>query len=101
MTITTGSRSTKLSKGVLKQVKQVEQILADAKSITCTAYTDTGSSDTSLTKSQAKAACAALKKDGFKGSLKSAGKGDADPVASNSSSKGRTENRRIVFTFKL
>jgi hypothetical protein len=101
MTIDTGSRSTKFSKGVSGGLRQVAQILADAKSITCTAYTDTGSGDKSLTKTQAKNACAALKKDGFKGKLKSVGKGDSDPVASNSSSKGRKENRRIVFTFTL
>jgi hypothetical protein len=96
-------RSTHLSKGLLRQIAKAEQIftLADAKSATCTAYSDKGTGDKPLTQAQAKAACDALTKDGFTGPVKSVGKGQAHPIAPNNTKKGRSLNRRLVILFKF
>lgn len=99
ITLPTGARSTKLSSSLLKQLDQVAALLKGAKSITCTAYTDTGKGDVALTRSQAKAACARLVKSGVKGKITSTGKGHAKSVASNRTRKGRVANRRVVITF--
>ncbi len=101
ITLPIGKRSPKLAKGLLGQLDHVAKLLAGAKSITCTAYSDKGKGDVSLTSSQAKAACTTLVNDGFKGKVKSVGKGHSNPVASNRSGRGRTENRRLVITFSF
>ena len=95
ITLPIDKRSGKLSNSLLDELGRVAKLLAGAKSITCTAYSDLGSGDVSLTKSQAKAACDRLVKDGFKGNVKSVGKGHANPIARPSSPK----NRRLVITF--
>jgi hypothetical protein len=99
ITLPLGTRSAKLSKGVLKDLDQVAKLITGAKTVTCTAYSDKGKHDDSVTYSQAKAACARLVKDGLKGKIRIVGKGHASPVASNKSKKGRAANRRVVVAF--
>lgn len=100
ITLPLAKRSSKLPKQVRNELGQVAKLLSGAKSITCTAYSDKGKGDVSLTKSEAKAACTLLVKDGFKGKVKSVGKGHAHPVAPNGSTKSPV-NRRLVITFSL
>jgi hypothetical protein len=70
-----------VSKSVQGELKQVAALLtgAGAKSATCTADTKKGrhkgKNDKRATKAEAKAACSALGKDGFKGKTSSSGKG--------------------------
>ena len=52
------------------------------------AYSDKGTGDVTLTKKQAKAACARLVKDGLKATIKTSGKGHAKPIASNKTQEG-------------
>jgi hypothetical protein len=101
ITLKLGTRSSHLSKTVGKELDQAAALLKSAKSITCTAYSDRGKRDVSVTKAQAKAACARMVKDGFKGKVTSVGAGHAKPVASNRTAKGRGANRRLVITFGL
>jgi CSLREA domain-containing protein len=97
ITLSLGKRSRKLSKGVLGELSQVAKLLSGARSITCTAYSDKGKGDASLTLAQAKAACSALTKDGFKGKVKAVGKGHSNAIAPVHSKK----NRRLVITFSF
>lgn len=101
VTLGLGTRSTRLATTVTKELDQLAKLIVDAKTITCTAYTDKGKGDVKLTKAQAKAACARLVKDGVKGTVTSSGKGHAKPVASGRTAKGRALNRRVVITFTL
>jgi hypothetical protein len=96
-TVPLQKRSSKLAGSVLANLREIAQLITGARSATCTAYSDRGRRDVSLTSAQAKAACAALKKDGFKGKLKSVGKGHAHLIASPHSSK----NRRLIISFKF
>jgi hypothetical protein len=98
-TLPIAKRSKKLSKGVNGELKQIAKLIAGAKTVTCTAYSDKGKHDKSLTKSQAKAACARLTKDGLKGKKRVVGRGHAKPVASNKTAKDRAKNRRLVISF--
>jgi len=97
ITLPIANRSDKLSQSTLSLLDQVAKLLASAKSITCTAYSDKGKNDLALTKAQAKAACDRLVKDGFKGKVTSVGKGHADLIAPPSSPR----NRRLVITFSF
>jgi hypothetical protein len=101
VTLGLGNRKAKLAGTVNKRVDQLAKLIPDAKTVTCTAYSDKGKGDVTLTKKQAKAACDRLVKDGIKATVKSSGKGHAKPVASNRTKKGRALNRRIVITFTL
>jgi hypothetical protein len=97
ITIALGSRSAKLSKAVLGQLNNLAKTLSGAKSITCTAYTNKGKQDVSVTKAQASAACNRLVKDGFNGTVKSVGGGHSHLIAPSGSSR----NRRLVISYKL
>jgi hypothetical protein len=99
ITLGLGSRSASLSKNVVSELNRVAKLLAGTKSFTCTAYSDKGKHDVSLTKSQAGAACTRLKKDGLSGKSRVVGRGHANPVASNQNRKGRAANRRLVISF--
>jgi CSLREA domain-containing protein len=101
VTVPLGKRSAKLSKSVTKELDQLAKLITAAKTVTCTAYSDKGKHDTSLTSSQAKAACARLRHDGLKGKFRIVGKGHANPVASNKTKKGRAANRRVVVSFSF
>jgi outer membrane protein OmpA-like peptidoglycan-associated protein len=101
VTLGLGKRSKKLPKTVTKELDQLAKLIAGAKTVTCTGYSDKGKGDVALTKSQAKAACSRLVKDGVKGKVTSTGKGHAKPVASNKTKKGRALNRRIIIKFTL
>ena len=101
ITLALGTRSTKLSKAVVAQLKQIAGLLVGAKTVRCTAYTNAGKGDVALTKTQARAACADLVKDGLKSKVVSVGKGHASPIASNRTHKGMTANRRLVITFSF
>lgn len=101
VTLPLGTRSTKLSKAVTKQLDQLAKLIPDAKTVTCTAYSDKGKGDVKLTKAQAKAACARLVKSGVKGKVTSTGKGHIKPVASTRTLAGRKANRRVVVRFTL
>lgn len=96
-------RSAKLSDAVRAEFAQVARLLTgvDAKSATCTAYTDKGKGDKALTKAQAKAACHTLKNDGFAGSVQSVGMGSSNPIAQNNNPQGRAKNRRLIITFTV
>jgi hypothetical protein len=65
--------------------RQVASLLTGAKSATCTAYSDRGKA---VSAAEAKAACAALKKDGFNGKLKAVAAGHKAP-------------NRLVITFRF
>ena len=97
ITLSLDKRSSKLSKGILGELSQVAKLLSGARSITCTAYSDKGKGDASLTLAQAKAACTALTKDGFKGKVKAVGKGHSNAIAPVHSKK----NRRLIITFSF
>jgi hypothetical protein len=99
ITLGLGKRSAKLSKNVVSQLNRVAKLLAGAKTVTCTAYSDNGKHDVTLTKSQASAACGRLKKDGLSGKSRVVGRGHAKPAASNQNHKGRAANRRLVISF--
>ncbi|MGH2869940.1 MAG: OmpA family protein, partial [Solirubrobacteraceae bacterium] len=66
---------------------------------TCTAYSDKGKHDGSLTQSEAGAVCARLKTDGLSGKSRIVGRGHAKSVATNRTRKGRAANRRVVISF--
>ena len=68
------------------QLQRVAQILSAAKSITCTAYSGSGSTAAEAS-SQAKKACTQITNDGYSGTVQSAGKADS--------------HRRLVITFKF
>ena len=101
VTLGLGKRTTKLPKTTQQRLDQLAKLIPDAKTVTCTAYSDKGKGDVALTKKQAKAACDRLVKDGIKAKVTSSGKGHAKPVASNKTKKGRALNRRITITFTL
>jgi CSLREA domain-containing protein len=102
VTLGLGTRHAKLAGTVNKRLDKLARLIPNAKTVTCTAYSDkrkTG--DVTLTRKQAKAACARLVKDGVKGKVTSTGKGHAKPVAPNKTKHGRALNRRIVIKFTL
>jgi hypothetical protein len=101
--LTIGTRAVKLPPWVLARIAKAEQIfmLAGAKSATCTAFTDQETGDETVTKAQAKAACHALRKDGFTGRVRSVGKGHSHAVAPNTTAKERAKNRRLIITFSF
>jgi outer membrane protein OmpA-like peptidoglycan-associated protein len=101
VTLGVGKRSTKLPKTLTKRIDDLAKRILDAKTVTCTAFSDKGTGDLALTKKQAKAACARLVKDGVKAKVTTSGKGHAKPVASNKTKRGRALNRRIVVKFTL
>ena len=101
VTLGLGKRTTKLPSTVNKRLDQLAKLIPDAKTVTCSAYSDKGTGDVGLTKKQAKAARARLVKDGLKATIKTSGKGHAKPIASNKTKKGRALNRRITITFTL
>jgi hypothetical protein len=101
VTLGLGKRATKLPKTVNKRIDELAKLIPDAKTVTCTAFSDKGKGDVTLTKKQATAACKRLVKDGVKGKVTSTGKGHAKPVASNKTKKGRALNRRLVIKFTL
>jgi hypothetical protein len=85
ITLPLAKRSKQLSKRVAGELRQVASLLRGAKSATCTAYSDRGKKVGAV---EAKAACAALKKDGFKGKSKAVGAGHKAP-------------NRLVITFRF
>jgi outer membrane protein OmpA-like peptidoglycan-associated protein len=102
VTLGLGKRRAKLPTTVNKRLDQLAKLIPDAKTVSCTAFSDkrkTG--DVALTRKQAKAACARLVKDGIKAKITVSGKGHAKPVASNRTKRGRALNRRIVIKFTL
>jgi hypothetical protein len=101
VTLPLGKRSPTLSKAVNKQLDQLAKLIPGAKTVSCTAYSDKGKADVTLTKKQAKAACARLVKSGVKGKVTSSGKGHAKPVASTRTASGRKANRRVLIRFTL
>jgi hypothetical protein len=101
VTLPLGKRSPTLSKAVTKQLDQLAKLIPSAKTVSCTAYSDKGKADVTLTKKQAKAACARLVKAGVKGKVTSTGKGHAKAVASSRTASGRAANRRVVIRFTL
>ncbi|MDX6659146.1 MAG: hypothetical protein QOH62_3939 [Solirubrobacteraceae bacterium] len=101
VTLPLGKRAPTLSKTVNKQLDQLAKLIPAAKTVSCTAYSDKGKADVTLTNKQAKAACARLVKDAIKGKVTSTGKGHAKPVASNSTASGRKANRRVIIRFTL
>jgi hypothetical protein len=101
LTLPLGKRSPSLSSAVNKQLDQLAKLIPDAKTVSCTAYSDRGKADVTLTKKQAKAACARLVKHGVKGKVTSTGKGHAKPIASNRTASGRKTNRRVIIRFTL
>jgi CSLREA domain-containing protein len=101
VTLGLGKRTTKLPKTTQQRLDQLAKLIPDAKTVTCTAYSDKGKGDAALTKKQAKAACDRLVKDGIKAKITSSGKGHAKPVASNKTKSGRALNRRVVIKFTL
>jgi hypothetical protein len=96
-TVALKKRSSKLAGSVRADLAQIAQLISGARSATCTAYSDKGKHDVSLTKAQAKAACTQLHRDGFSGQLRSVGKGHSHLIAAAKSSK----NRRLVVSFKF
>ena len=96
-----GKRSAKLSKGAIKELDQIAKLITGATSVTCTAYSDKGKNTKSVTRSEAKAACARLVQDGLKGKIRTVGKGYTNPVASDKTKKGRAANNRVVVSFSF
>jgi hypothetical protein len=101
ITLPLHKRTATLSAHQKRDYKTVARLLAGAKSVTCTAFSDKGKGDVSLTRSQAKAVCAQLKKDGLKGKTRFVGRGHAKLLFPSANQKARLADRRVVITFSF
>ena len=98
--LATRTRSPTLSKPLLRQLERIAGLIPDARSVTCTAWTDRGRRDRALTTTQAEAACSALAGYGLNAKLKSVGRGHSNPVAPYGSPGSRRANRRLRISFR-
>lgn len=90
------------SKANSQLARVATQLKAAQGQVTITGYTDSDGSDSynlALSKRRADSVLAALKKLSPGTSFSAVGKGEADPVASNSDAEGKKLNRRVTISF--
>jgi hypothetical protein len=97
-------RSARLGADARRQIAALAEVYANARAVTCTAYTDrrhgvSAARAAALTRAQARAACALVARMAPKAKTTLRGQGRRSPVAANRTAAGRARNRRVVLTF--